>query len=139
MKVNRLFIVAVLLLAMTSFAGVSAKNKCVPKMYAFGFAASFNDSTVHFTEVQELDSVWIDEKTDFLLDRQNYSYQLKSYFERQGMPHRTCVIRFAQKRKDIDKMYQKMKEKYTKRSNIDIKYVSGSEFKFETIKFDNMN
>ena len=45
---------------------VSAKNKCVQKLYAFGFAASFNDSTVYFTDIQEIDSAWVNEKNEFL-------------------------------------------------------------------------
>lgn len=44
-----------------------SKNKCVPKVYVFGLAASFNDSIVYLTNIQELDSAWIDDKNDFWL------------------------------------------------------------------------
>lgn len=112
----------------------SAKLKCVPKLYAFGFAASFNDSTVYFTDIQEIDSAWINDKNDFLVSRDNYSYQLKNYFTSLGLEHRTCVISFALKRKDIEKKYQKMKNKYVKAGNYDIKSVSTNDFHFDTVQ-----
>lgn len=115
----------------------SAKLKCVPKLYAFGFAASFNDSTVYFTDIQEIDSAWINDKNDFLVSRDNYSYQLKNYFTSLGLEHRTCIISFALKRKDIEKKYQKMKNKYVKAGNYDIKSVSTNDFHFTAIKPDN--
>lgn len=115
----------------------SAKLRCVPKLYAFGFAASFNDSTVYFTDIQEIDSAWINDKNDFLVSRDNYSYQLKNYFTSLGLEHRTCVISFALKRKDIEKKYQKMKNKYVKAGNYDIKSVSTNDFHFTAIKPDN--
>ena len=68
--------------------GASAKVKCVPKVYAIGFAASFNDSIVYFTDIQEIDSAWINDKNKFLIGRDNYSYQLKNYFAGIGLPHR---------------------------------------------------
>lgn len=115
----------------------SAKLKCVPKLYAFGFAASFNDSTVYFTDIQEIDSAWINDKNDFLVSRDNYSYQLKNYFTSLGLEHRTCIISFALKRKDIEKKYKKMKNKYVKAGNYDIKSVSTNDFHFTAIKPDN--
>lgn len=127
-------IAAVLALTMACFADLSAKNKCVPKLYAFGFAASFNDSTIHFTDIQEIDSAWINDKNDFLIERENYSYQLRNYLEGQGMPHRTCVISFALKRKDIEKKFNKMRNKYVKRGNVEMKHITKNEFHFTAIK-----
>ena len=103
---------AVVLLAFVcSFSSASAKVICVPKLYAFGFSASFNDSIVYFTDIQVIDSAWINDKTKFLISRDNYSYQLKNYFTSIGQEHRTCVISFALTRKEIEKKYKKMKEK----------------------------
>ena len=113
---------------------VSAKNKCVPKVYIFGVAASFNDSIVYLTDIQELDSAWITDKSKFLLNRNDYSYQLKNYFEMKNIPHRTCVISYALKRKEADKKYQKIKNRYVKNRNINIKYVSSEDFRFTSIK-----
>ena len=56
-----------LVLAAALFVGIvplkiEAKHVVVPKMYMFGFAASFNDTIVHFTNVIEVDSVWMESK-----------------------------------------------------------------------------
>lgn len=137
MKLYKNVIAALTLLVVaSSFVGVSAKIVCVPKLYAFGFSASFNDSIVYFTDIQEIDSAWINDKTDFLVSRDNYSYQLKNYFTNIGQEHRTCVISFALKRKDIGKKYKKLKEKYVKAGNFSIKTLGKNDFQFTTIKPD---
>ena len=73
------------LLLVTAFAIVAsftlADNKCT-KLYMYGFAASFNDSTVYFTDIQEMDSVWTNTKTGFLYSRDNYSYQLRDHLKK---------------------------------------------------------
>lgn len=133
MKILKYFlclIISVIILNVTA----SAKNKCVPKVYVFGLAASFNDSIVYLTNIQELDSAWIDDKNDFLANRSDYSYQLKNYFESQNINHRTCIVSYALKRKDINKKYQKIKNKYTKGGNFDIRYINNDDFKFSVIK-----
>lgn len=137
MKLYKNVIAALTLLVVaSSFVGVSAKIVCVPKLYAFGFSASFNDSIVYFTDIQEIDSAWINDKTDFLISRDNYSYQLKNYFTNIGQEHRTCVISFALKRKDIEKKYKKMKGKYVKAGEFSIKTLGKNDFQFTTIKPD---
>lgn len=114
----------------------SGKLKCVPKIYAFGFSASFNDSIVYFTDIQEIDSAWINDKNKFLVSRDNYSYQLKNYFINIGLPHRTCIISYALNKKDIEKKYEKMKSKYVKSGNFTIKDVNEQDFHFTAIKPD---
>lgn len=131
-----LFVTAIIMMASLMSLSVSAKIKCVPKIYAFGFAASFNDSIVYFTDIQEIDSAWVNEKNDFLINRDNYSYQLKNYFSRIGQAHRTCIISFALKRKDIEKKYKKMKEKYIKAERFSIKDLNEKDFHFTAIKPD---
>ena len=37
-------------------------------------------------------------------------------------------------RKDIDKKYQKIKNKYVKNGNINIKYISSDDFHFTNVK-----
>lgn len=127
-------ITALLLIATAALTAANAKNKCVPKIYAFGLAASFNDSTVHFTNIQEIDSAWINDKNDFLIGRENYSYQLRNYLESQGLPHRTCIICYALKPEQAQKKFNKIRDKYVKRGNNDIKIISNDDFKFTAIK-----
>lgn len=126
---------ALLLILSVGFATeVGAKTKRTAKVFAFGFAASFNDSIVHFTEIQPLDSVEVSGKSRFVNNRENYSSQLKNYLEAQGFKHRTCVFSSAFTKKDIEKKYQKMREKYQKAGIFDIRDLKTSDFRFEVIK-----
>lgn len=137
MRFSKYFIAALFLaLAGTWCTNISAKNKRMPKVYIFGVAASFNDSIVHFTGVQEVDSVWINDKNKFLLNRSDYSYQLKNYLESQGLSRRTCIVSYALKRKDAEKKYTKMKGKYVKRGAFDIRDIDSKDFKFTSVDFE---
>ncbi len=127
-----LFAAAVSLFSVWS-AGAYAKNKCVPEIYAFGFAASFNDSIIYISDVQAIKDAWVSDKAKFLLGRDNYSYQLRNYLESKGFPHRTCIIVYSLKRKDVEKKYRNLKAKYTKKGNFDIRYLHDADFHFTTI------
>lgn len=128
------YLFAVMAVACTLAAtSALAKNKRMPKIYAFGFAASFNDSTVYFTDIQEIDSVWINDKTKFVLERENYAGQLKTYLNENGHPHHTCVMSYAFNRKDIDKKYNKMKDRYVKKGSFNINNIGSNDFSFKTI------
>jgi hypothetical protein len=114
MKTLKYMMLTALIVASAQTMSITAKNITVPKMYMFGFAASFNDSIVHFTDIQTLDNVWIDQKTEFLAGRENYSYQLRDFLaDKQQMPHRTCVVIYNQNRQKLEKEYLKMKRIYT--------------------------
>lgn len=125
---------AILLMAAAPQAA-TAQNILVPKAYLFGFAASFNDSTVFFTDIQTVDSVWVTKK-GFLAGKSNYSYQLRNYCEQKmDLPKRTCVVVSTLKRKDAEKKYKKMMKKYVgkKVKNYDVRYISSSDFHFEPV------
>lgn len=132
---------AMLAVMVMTFTTVAAKNDIAAKAYMFGFVASFNDSTVYFTDIQELDSVWFSEKKNLLLGRSNYSYQLRDYFANKlDMPKRTCVVIANMKRKTIEKKYEKMKKMYTspkKGKPYDVRYLSSSDFTFTAVDMDN--
>ena len=84
--------------------GAEAKQVQVPHMYMFGFAASFKDSVVYMTEIQDVQKVWYDKKTKFLLGRDIYSSQLQEHFkEKMQMPDRVCVVVFAKSLKKAEK------------------------------------
>ena len=99
----------------------------------FGTSASFCDSIVYFTDIQVVDSAWIDEKTNFLVNRWDYSNQLRSHFNLTGHPNRTCVVCFATSEKDIRKKYAKMRKKFTgspkKPTRYDLRQLEEDEFK----------
>ena len=127
------------LIAVSALMPASAKNYVVPKAYMFGFVASFNDSIIHFTDIQEVDSVWLMPKKKMVAGRSNYSYQLRNYCaETLGMPNRTVVVVTALKRKDIEKKFLKLRKQYTgkKKAQYDIRYINASEFRFKTVNMD---
>lgn len=110
MKLSKLAfatVAATLLLSLT----IQAKNE-VRKAYIFGFASSFNDSTVYFTDIQEIDSAWFTSKNHFLISRENYSYQLRDYLSEQGEEHRTCMVEYSNDPKKIEKEWNKLHQRY---------------------------
>ena len=140
MKKIRYILLAALLLLGAS--GISAKKTVVPRMYMFGFAASFNDTIVHFTSVQAVDSAWMDTKTKFLLGRDNYSLQLRQYLaDQEQMPSRTCIVVYGLKREEVEKKLLKMRHLYTtpknakkkSRQHFDVRYVDDQQFQFKAI------
>ena len=119
----------------------SAKKVQVPKMYIFGFAASFNDTIVHFTQVQELDSAWIDSKNKFMQTRELYSYQFRDFLtNKKQMPRRTCVVFANKNRKKVEKKLLKFKQLYMQskdnRQHFDVRFVDDQEFHFSTINLN---
>lgn len=106
----------------------SSKSKTV---YIVGVSASFTDSLVYFTEIQQMpDSVRLD--TDKMLpEREAYSYQLKDYLENhEGLTNRTCFVYFSTNRKKLMKTVTKMKEKYQTGTTLLLRQVNPNEFQF---------
>ena len=136
MKSFRLFAFAVALLAASAFQTTSAKTIQVPKAYMFGFVASFNDSVVYFTDIQTVDSVWVEGKKSFLAGRNQYSYQLRDYFAQNlNQPYRTCIVISSINRKDVEKKLQKMKQQYMvkNKGKFDVRFLSESDFRFHAV------
>lgn len=124
----------ILFLTILCMGTANAENK-PHKAFLCGFAASFNDSTVYFTDIQELDSVYIDSRTHFLYSRENYSYQLREYLQQQGFTTPTCITLFALTRKEIEKKLQRLRKRYTNGKYI-VKEVKAPDFVYEAIKYD---
>lgn len=130
------YILFSLLLAVAMPTEMQAKKVVKPIMYMFGFSASFQDSIIYMTDVQEVKNVWYDTKEKFLLGRQHYSSQLKTYLESsKQQQNRVCVVMFAETRKDIEKIFIKMRKEYTVKAKgkYDVRYLTTDEFKFEPV------
>ena len=94
-------------------------------VYAFGIAASFNDSVVYCTEIQVLD------KNGFLPKRDLYSYQLKNYLEYDlKKPDYTCMIYFSESKKKLEKEAVKVKAKY-KKGTMALQTIAPDKFSFK--------
>lgn len=151
MKVLRI----ALALAIVAISSLAAQAKIEPTTaYMFGFASSFNDSTVYITSVQKVDSVYLSHKNLFLEGRDNYSFQLRDYLESIGEPKRTCIVMFDRNFKKAEKKWTKLYERYTKKVKVQrmksgekskdlpspwqVKSVDENKFTFKPIVPDNM-
>ena len=122
-------------MAMALAIGADAKPIKTNQVHMFGFSASFKDSVIYVTDIQNVQGVWIDTKTKFLLARNEYSYQLKNFLaEKRQQPDRVCMTFFATSKKKAEKMYLKLIKKYKK--GYDVRYINVSEFKFEPVEID---
>lgn len=121
--------------------GAEAKTVKARHMYIFGFAASFKDSVVYMTEIQDVQGALYDTKTKFLLGRDSYSDQLKTYFkEKMKLSDRVCMVMFSISKKKAEKKYLKLRKKYVgnkkRPSTYEVRYVTTQDFEFETVSLD---
>lgn len=138
MKLIKYTLAAALTVAAALSVTAKSNKEHAQRVYMFGFAASFNDTIVHFTDIQPVDSAWLNSKNDFLLGRENYSNQLRDYLTQQQMSHRTCVVFYDKKLSRLQKKFLKMKKLYTtskkgKPVANDVKTVTTDEFRFKSI------
>lgn len=125
-----------LLIAVAIPTEMQAKRMKAPKMYMFGFSASFQDSIVYMTDVQEVEGAWYDTKTKFLMGRQHYSYQLKDFLaNNMQQPNRVCVVMYALTRKEAEKKFIKLRKEYTikAKGKYDVRYLTTADFHFQPV------
>ena len=133
---------ALTMLLALSYSAAQAKNVVEKKAYMFGFSASFNDSIVYFTTIQEVDSVWFTQKKNMLAGRSNYSNQLREYCnDKLNQPKRTCIVIGNKSLKKVEKKYEKMKKMYlqNKKTTYDVRFIKEDEFKFQAINMADSN
>ena len=127
-----LFITFTLLLA--TAGRVSATDRCEPLMYAFGYAFSFNDSTLYLTNIQKVEKVWVRTHASFVIEQETYSNQLKNFFENDNIKDMTCGVCFDKKEKNLSKKLAKIRSRYQKRMKyIRVVTIPESEFAFTSI------
>lgn len=144
MKLSKIGLTAIAATLLISLAA-QAKNE-VRKAYVFGFASSFNDSTVYITDIQEVDSAWFTSKHHFLISRENYSYQLRDYLGGIGEQHRTCMVGYNTDPKKLEKEWNKLYNRYAhnqkKKNNqkqkselppFQIKKLTREQFQFQSV------
>lgn len=132
--------IAMMLLLLLCVGVANAKDYDQTKVYMFGFAASFNDSTVYFTEVQAVDDAWVYASHGrFLVNRDDYSYQLRNYLQRQGVDAPTCITVYALDEKGIYKEYAALRQRYEgkkSKRNYFVKDLSAGEFAYRGVEPD---
>ena len=122
----------ILLLAVTMLTiGASAKTEKTD-VYIFGFSASFKDSLIYTTDIQNMKDAWIDTKTKFLFSRDEYIHQLKEYLTNKlQQQNRICMVFLYTDKKKAEKEYLKLMKKY--KTGYEVRHVNATEFKFEAI------
>ena len=124
--VRILFAVALVFIVCAAFS--FKKGKGEKAVYAFGVAASFNDTVVYFTDIQVLFSVKLD-NVDFLSIRDLYTYQLKNYLEdNQLQQNSTCMIYFSENKKKLEKEATKILNKYKKNNRMTVSRIESDKF-----------
>ena len=136
MRLRQLLIVTALLVGCV--INGNAKGYRPAKIYMFGFAASFNDSTVYLTDIQTVNAYLVNNRTKFLANREDYSYQLRNYLQSNGLEaYPTCITMFAENEKDATRKYLKLKERYEKsKKKYSIKSLKDSQFKYTPVELD---
>lgn len=117
----------------TFAASKEKKNKAEePKrVYMYGVAINFNDSTVYLTDVQYLDDIII-RPDGSLLNYAGYSMQLKVYLEGTlNEANQTCAVIYSDKKKQLEKRYIKMRKRYQDNKDKVVKRIGTDAFTFE--------
>ncbi|EPT34285.1 hypothetical protein [Phocaeicola abscessus] len=112
---------------------VKVEKNTKDHIYMVGVAASFTDSLIYFTDIEQLQGIHIG-KSRMLPDRELYSQQLKTHLEQEeGLTNRTCFVYFSKKKKRMDKLITKMKHRYQKTAALYIRQVNPNTFHFRKL------
>jgi len=100
--------------------------------YVFACSFEFGDSIIYFTPIQLVDSIAITKKTKFLPFRSDFSQQFKDKLESERFhaKNQTTSVFYSEKKKDLQKVYNKMRKKYLTKSDLHIQTINESDFKF---------
>ena len=97
-----------------------------------GVGISFADSSVFITDMMQVDSITLDKKRKFLMDRQLYSFQFQRYLEQtyECAPYVPAVF-FSSKRKKMERRYLSMHKRYSQDMHYRVILVDQSQFRFK--------
>ncbi len=130
---NRLWAVALLAIGLAlAWASSPLQAKVEQKpVYICGYAINFTDSTVFLTEVQCIDTAYVESKNGFLMDRNQYSSQLNHYMKKHsGGKNYTCMVLFDRKQSRLQKRVEKIRKRNGKDYGTHLKTLSTAEFQF---------
>lgn len=114
---------------------VSAKPK-QKKVWMFAYAASFTDSTAYVSDLQEIETAYIETKTGFLYDRSLYSLQFKNYLEENlNIKNPTCAVFFHTNRAKVEKKFLRIRKEYKDFEGMSLKQLNAGTFSFEPIEW----
>ncbi|MBQ6433599.1 MAG: hypothetical protein IJJ94_06625 [Bacteroidaceae bacterium] len=127
-------IVASLAIAMAASAG--NKGPQMQRVYMFGFGASLTDSIACQTQVQAIDSAWLDSHK-LLVDRSLYSIQLQFHLEQnEGVKNPICTIYFDRNERKLRKLWAKLKRRYESEQQLKLREVGLDRFSFKAEQYN---
>lgn len=131
MKHKLLIVIA---LAMTVVGTAVAQRSKPQRVYMFGVATTFNDSTVFLTDIQQLDSVFLT-KSGIMSERSIYSYQLETYLQTQReRPNATTAVFWATKRKKVERSFIKVRRRFLNDTTTHLIPLQADEFRFTLVE-----
>lgn len=120
------------LMAFTALTTIEAKKKLQP-VYLVGYAFSIIDSTAYQTQVQYMDSTWVDSKAKTLYYRVNYTIQFQSFLEgKMNCSNVVCAVMFDKKRARLEKKLQRIHRHQQKNGVQKFDVIPSATFQFQT-------
>lgn len=135
MKGLRILLLAFLAISIGSMHA-KVKVKQTP-LYIFGYAISPTDSTFYLTNIQRIDTAYLEKKTKMMIARAIYSQQLQQYLEESGNIHGSiCTIFFNQKKAKLKKKRNRVSMRAQKDPDYQICFLNSLNMSFTTVHWD---
>ncbi|MCR4993859.1 MAG: hypothetical protein K6A32_00515 [Bacteroidales bacterium] len=137
-NIRRLSLTLAFLLLAGAVATVDAASKepRMTRVYMFGFSASLTDSTAFQTDIQTLDSAWIDPSHKFLIDRALYSLQLQYHVEVQEHRKNTvCTVFFGTNLRKVQRRWAKVRKRYENDPALRYQILPEERFRFKAEEY----
>lgn len=107
-------------------------EKTPGKVYVFGVSQRLGGEEVFITEINEIDSLALQKKTNFLPFRSALSLQLQTYTEgKLEEPHQTVSIFFSTKKDKLKQTLSKVRKRYQANSGKEVTTIVLDDFKFK--------
>lgn len=132
MKFNIVMTICLGALLLWPVVDVNADNK-TRKIYFVGTARNFQDSITYITDIASIDNVAIDPHTGSVANLEVYTEQLNLYLLRGGHQGYVCTTFYAKDLKGIEKLYLKLKRRFTKDKSTRIQPIAINEFRFQYV------
>lgn len=123
-------LLAMLLMLATHASLLHAKVEQRP-VYICGYAVNFADSAAYVTEIQCIDTAYVESRNGFLMDRNLYSDQLNYFVKKQfGGKHYTCMVLFDKKQARLQKRVAKMRKRQENDPSVRLHTIAAADFRF---------
>lgn len=103
------------------------------EVYFLGVATSYIDSLVFLTDIEILPEIAWDKNTSQPLNIEMYTEQLKAYFKEAEAQTFICTTYATDNRKDIEKLYIKLKKKFGKKAGFEIREMAPGLWAYEAV------